>query len=127
MLERIVTGGLLVVSVIHLLPVSGFIGARKLSQLYGIDITDPNLEILMRHRAVLFGILGVVFGYAAFEPALQPMAFSMGFASVLSFFYLSYTVSDFNGAIRRVVIADIIALLALVLSVTAYGYQSSLG
>ena len=126
MLERVITAALLVVSVIHLLPITGFFGASKLSQLYGIDIADPNLEILMRHRAILFGILGVLFAYAAFQPKLQPLAFMIGFASVLSFFYLSYSVGGFNDAIRKVVIADIVALLALLIATTVYYYQKAL-
>jgi hypothetical protein len=125
MLERVITAALLVVSIIHLLPITGFLGASKLSLLYGVDIADPNLEILMRHRAILFGILGALFAYTAFRPELQAMAFIIGFASVLSFFYLSYTVGGFNEAIRKVVIADIVALLALLLASTLYYFKTS--
>lgn len=123
MLDRVITAALLVVSVIHLLPFTGFFGATKLSLIYDIDIADPNLEILMRHRAILFGLLGSLFAYAAFRPELQPMAFVIGFVSVLSFFYLAYTISGFNDAIKTVVVADIIALLALLTATAVYCYQ----
>ena len=69
MCERIITGLMLVVAVIHLLPISGFFGVERLATLYEIEITDSNLEILMRHRAILFGILGGFLAYAAFTPA----------------------------------------------------------
>lgn len=125
MLERVITGALLIVAVIHLLPISGYLGISKLSSLYNINIDDPNLEILMRHRAMLFGILGGLFAYAAFQPNVQPVAFFAGFISVLSFFYLSYTVSDFNQAIKKIIIADVIALIALVIGAAVYVYRQS--
>ena len=87
MYERIITGLILVIAVIHLLPVSGFFGADRINSLYGISITNGNLEILMRHRAVLFGILGVFFVYAAFNSAIQPIAFVAAFISLASFFF----------------------------------------
>jgi hypothetical protein len=49
---------LTVVGIIHQLPLTGVLSVSRLQVLYGVTITDPNLEILMRHRAVLFGILG---------------------------------------------------------------------
>jgi hypothetical protein len=125
MLERVITITLLIVSLIHLLPVTGVLGANKLSLLYSVNVSDPNLEILMRHRAILFGILGALFAYAAFRPELQLIAFVVGFASVLSFFYLSYTVGGFNEALRKVVIADIVALLALLVGSSLYYVQAS--
>jgi hypothetical protein len=112
--ERIITGLMLIVAVIHLLPISGFFGIDRLSSLYGIDITDGNLEILMRHRAMLFGILGGFIAYAAFNPVMQPVAFVAAFISIASFFFLSFSVGDFNDSIRKVVIADIVATVALV-------------
>ena len=120
MSERIITGLLLVVAVIHLLPISGFFGSDRLSALYGVDITNSNLQILMRHRAVLFGILGAFFAYSAFKPHLQPIAFIAAFVSLVSFFFLSFSVGEFNEAIRKVVIADVVASICLGLAVILY-------
>lgn len=60
-MNRIVSLALVVVALIHLLPLSGVLGSERLSALYGISFDEPNIEILMRHRAVLFGLLGVFF------------------------------------------------------------------
>ena len=120
MSERIITGLLLVVAVIHLLPISGFFGSERLSALYGVDITNSNLQILMRHRAVLFGILGAFFAYAAFNPNLQVIAFIAALVSLTSFFFLSFSVGEFNEAIRKVVIADVVASICLGLAVILY-------
>ena len=120
MYERLITGLMLVVAVIHLLPISGFFGVERLASLYEIEITDGNLEILMRHRAILFGILGGFLAYAAFTPVLQPIAFLAAFISVASFFFLSFSVGEFNDAIRKVVIADIVASASLLGAIVFY-------
>ena len=48
---------LILVAVVHVLPIMGVFAASKLAQLYGITVQDPNLELLLWHRAVLFGLL----------------------------------------------------------------------
>ena len=118
--ERIITGLLLVVALIHLAPIVGFFGIEQLTALYEIDVVDRNVEILMRHRAVLFGILGGFIAYAAFRPAHQPIAFAIAFVSVASFIYLSFSIGGFNVAIRKVVIADLVAAAALLSAVVLY-------
>lgn len=120
MYERVIAGLLLVVAVIHLLPVSGVFSTERLSALYRVDVVDNNLEILMRHRAVLFGVLGAFFAYAAFKPAVQPFAFFSGLVSIASFLYLCVAVGDYNDAIRNVFVADIAASAALVLAIVLY-------
>lgn len=124
MYERLITALMLVVALIHLLPLSGVIGIDRLASLYDIDIADGNLEILMRHRAVLFGILGGFFAYAAFKPAIQPIAFIAALVSVTSFFFLAFSVAELNDAIRRVVIADVVASVALLGAVALYFVKS---
>lgn len=123
MRNRTITGSMLIVAVIHLLPLSGFFGGEHLASLYGITLQDPNLEILMRHRAILFAILGSFLAYAAFRPSLQPIAFVAAFMSISTFFYLAYAVGGFNAAIRKVVIVDAIAAIALAIAIIVYYSQ----
>jgi len=104
---------LMIVAVIHLLPLSGVLSAKRLTTLYGLSFDEPNLEILMRHRAVLFGLLGIFLIYAAFHVELQPIAFVAGFVSVLSFIFIAKSVGSYNAALRKVVIADWVALWCL--------------
>jgi hypothetical protein len=99
---------------------SGVLSANRLQILYGIVIEDPNLEILMRHRAVLFGLLGAFLIAAAFLPSLQLAALVAGFVSVVSFLYLAAAVGSFNEQINRVVIADKVAVICLVVGAVAY-------
>jgi len=74
----------------------------------------------MRHRAVLFGILGVFFLVAAFQPQLQITAFAIGFVSVVSFLWLAWSVGGYNAQIARVFMADVIALVCLSVGTGAY-------
>ncbi|MGH8105377.1 MAG: hypothetical protein ACREO2_03610, partial [Arenimonas sp.] len=95
-MRHLITIMLVIVAIIHLLPLSGVAGSEKLSTLYGLDFSEPNLSILMRHRAVLFGVLGVFFAFAAFKPAYQPLALIAGFVSVLSFLWLAWSTGNYN-------------------------------
>jgi len=118
----LITALMLIVAAIHLVPLTGFFGARRLSALYGIELDSPDLEILMRHRAVLFGILGTFFAYAAFIPNLQQIAFVGAAASLVFFFYLAFTVGGFGAAIRKIVLGDVVAVVCLVAAVLLYAF-----
>ena len=113
---------LIIAGIIHLLPLSGVFGADRLSALYGTTLSDPNLVILMRHRAVLFGILGLFFVFAAFRPTFQPLAFLAGFISVISFLWLAWSTGNYNMQINRIVVADLVALGSLIVGSVAYYY-----
>ncbi len=126
-MEKTITGLMLIIGIIHLLPLSGVISSSRLESLYGVSIQDNNLEILMRHRAVLFGILGSFFVYAAFKPSVQPLAFVAAFLSIASFFWLSASVGEFNASIRKVVIADVVAALSLVGAVALHYFKDLAG
>lgn len=119
-MDRVLSVCLFVVGVIHLLPLAGVVGAPRLSALYGIAVAEPNLELLLRHRAVLFGVLGGLCVAAAFRPALQGFALVAAATSVLSFLVLARMIGGYNAQVGRVVTADWVALAALVLGAVAY-------
>jgi hypothetical protein len=120
-LKYLISATLLVAGFIHLLPLIGVVGVERLSALYGIPVSDPNLQILMRHRAVLFGLLGAFLCFAAFTPALQWLGFIAGFVSVISFLWLAWSVGGYNPLLARVVTADWIALASLIIGALARG------
>ncbi|WP_342245064.1 phosphopantetheine adenylyltransferase [Pseudomonas sp. OTU5201] len=119
-MDKLISGLLIVAGIIHLLPVSGLLGAERLAALYGLSFSEPNLLILMRHRAVLFGLLGALLASAAFRPALQPAAMLGGMISVLSFLLLAWLTPGYNTALHKVVIADWVALVCLVLAIVLW-------
>ena len=121
-MRYLVSAMLVVVAVIHLLPLSGVLGGERLAALYGMPFNDPNLAILMRHRAVLFGLLGLFLLFAAFRPQFQAIAFIAGFVSVVSFLWLAWSTGGYNMQIARVFTADIVALACLIIGFVAYLY-----
>jgi hypothetical protein len=104
---------LLVAGIIHLLPVLGVMGANTLTRLYGIEVNDPNTAILLQHRALLFGVLGVLMLCAIALPWLRVTALSVGLFSAASFIVVAMAVGGYNPAIGRVVFADVVASVLL--------------
>jgi hypothetical protein len=119
-MNKLISALLIVAAIIHLLPLAGVLGADRLASLYGMPFEEPNLLIMMRHRAVLFGLLGLFLLYAAFNPALLPLAFGAGIISAASFLLLAWSGGGYNTAIGRVVRADLVALSSLMLALVLY-------
>ena len=121
MYDKAIAALLLIVALIHIIPISGVLGASQLEALYGVELSEHgDLTLLMRHRAILFGILGGFFAYAAFVPGLQPLAFVAASVSVVSFLVLAAGVETIAPAIRTVIIADVVALLCLVIAIALH-------
>ena len=108
---------LIIAGFIHLLPLPGLFGAAQLARLYGVVVEEPNLIILMRHRAVMFGLLGLMLIAAAFRTELRGVAYGAGLISATSFLAVAWSVGGFNGSIGRVVVADIVATACLLVAV----------
>jgi hypothetical protein len=126
-MNLLVSAMLVVIAIIHLIPLAGVLGGERLAALYGLSFDEPNLAILMRHRAVLFGILGVFFLFAAIRPAVQSLAFVVAFVSIVSFLWLAWSTGGYNARVGRVVTADIVALVGLVIAIVARMYAVSRG
>lgn len=113
MLNRIAPFGLGLAGVINLLPVSGVLGVSWLKSLYGFDIAGADLEILLRHRAILFGVVGLLLMTSVFHRALRPVAVLVGLGSMVSFIVVAAVVGRYGPAITKIIIADLIGIAAL--------------
>lgn len=107
------TALIVLVGLVNLLPVSGVVSSDRLQLLYGVALQDPNLVILMRHRALLFGLVGGLLVVSAFHLPLRPAAYAAGFLSMLSFVVIAWLVGGVNPELRRVVVVDLVASAAL--------------
>lgn len=100
--------------VIHLLPVTGILGSSQLERLYGVVPTNPDLLILMRHRAALFGVVGAILLWAAWHPDVRPIAAPVGLLSMGS--YLVLATGSTNPALGRVWWIDAVLFGALLIA-----------
>ena len=116
-MRSIATALYFIVAIINLLPALGVLSVERMEGFYGVAIREPNLEVLMRHRAVLFSIVGVLLVAAMFRPALRPLAAAAGFVNMLSFILVAWMVGGYNAPIRRVVLVDAIASVLLIIAV----------
>ena len=103
-----------IAAVIHMLPVVGVLGTTRLERLYGIGVTGPDLAILMRHRAVLLGLLGVLLFAAIWHDDLRWAAIAGGLVADVSFLAIAAAHRGFNAEMRRVLVADVVSVVALV-------------
>lgn len=124
-MRHVVTVTLVLAGLVHLLPLRGVIGSADLAKLYGVRVPDPDLELLLRHRAVLFGLLGAFLVLAAFKPSLHGLALTGAFLSAASFVVLSRLIGGRNDAITRVVRVDLVLLAILVLGALAHWFAPS--
>jgi hypothetical protein len=115
---------LLLVAFVHLPPLVGVLGTGRLQDLYGVPVAGPDLAILMRHRAVLFGLLGGYQLWAVYRPAHRTVAYVAGIASLAAFLALVYVTPGYNAQLARVATIDAVAL---VLAVVGFGAHLAAG
>lgn len=109
-----------VVAVIHLFPVLGVLGPDLLAKLYQVDVIEPNELLLMRHRAVLFGLIAIVMFCGAFKPQFRVLAIWIGLLSTASFIGLAQGQDMLNPAILKVVRVDWAAIVLLGLALSTH-------
>ena len=115
-----VTIALLVAGLINFAPIVGVISADKLSGLYGMPFEDSDLIVLMRHRAVLFGLLGALIFYSIFNRSVQILASIAGIVSMVAFIMLAYAAGEYGDAFDKIIVADVIGTVALVFVVLSH-------
>jgi len=76
---------LLLAAAIKLAPVVGVLGAERLRALCRVDVSHPVLAILLRHPALLFGVVGGLLAAFALHPELLAAAIVVGLVSAIGF------------------------------------------
>ncbi len=120
MLAKSITVLLVLIGLINFAPVLGVLSVERLHSLYGITLVDNNIVLLMRHRALLFGIVGCFVIYSAFMPSLQPVAMLMAAVSMLGFILLAQQGAAYNEFINKIIKVDWVGLALFLVAVALY-------
>lgn len=80
------------VGVAHLIPAAAVISRGHVEKAYGIDVADSDTELLLRHRATFFGLLGSGLVYAAVDPRHRKPAIVAGAVSLGSYLGLAQSI-----------------------------------
>ncbi len=116
-MKRAISIILVAVGLMNLYPVIGVLSADVLTNLYGVTILDNDLLILMRHRAVMLGIIGIFMVIAAFRPNLQSAAIVAGLTSMMAFVVLALGTGDSGELVNKVMLADVLGSLVLIVAI----------
>ncbi|EAS46834.1 hypothetical protein GB2207_04377 [gamma proteobacterium HTCC2207] len=107
---------LITVGLINFLPVIGIISAEKLSAAYAVELIGNDIVILMRHRALLFGLIGGFMLYSVWKPSYQSVAMVMAAISMLGFLFFVAAADHYNASITKIAIIDLIGLAGLAIA-----------
>lgn len=111
---------LFLVGVINFVPVMGAISAQRLVDAYAIELIGNDLIILMRHRALLFGILGGFIFYSVFVPGYRTAAMVMAGVSMVGFLFFMLHEGGYNAALYKVMVADVVGIVLLAAAVVLH-------
>ncbi|TWS25952.1 phosphopantetheine adenylyltransferase [Tsukamurella sputi] len=100
------------VGVAHLLPATVAFSRTGVERAYGVTVADDDTELLLRHRATFFGLLGAALLAGAVDDRYRKPAIAMGSVSVGSFLLLAQA-GDLSAELQRVRRIDIALLGAL--------------
>jgi hypothetical protein len=100
------------VGVIHLVPGLAFLAPAMITRLYGAG-ADGAVLLMLRHRAALLGIVGIVLIVGAAMAPWRPAATLVGALSMASYLLLWLGAGPHRKPLQRIALIDAIALPAL--------------
>lgn len=116
MTQWIITGLLIPVGVLNLTPAIVFFAPERSLSLYNVSLDEANLSIVMRHRAVLLGLLGAAMIYAAFRKEVLVPVIVAALIGKAAFLFLVYSSGGTNAELGRIALFDIGAVTLLLLA-----------
>lgn len=105
------------VGLANLAPGVAVLSPSRVESLYGVTISDPDTELLLRHRAAILSLVGGGLVTGAFVPTLRPAAQIAAALSMGSYVVLAAAIRGTNPKLKRVVRVDVGAMAALAAAV----------
>ncbi|HLL94761.1 MAG TPA: hypothetical protein VK404_07280 [Spirosoma sp.] len=107
--------------IVNLLPALLVFMPQNISKSYGVAVPDGNYELLLRHRGVMFGVVGGLILYSAFTKRYYEVSTLAGLVSMVSFVGLYYLVDKpINAELKRVMQIDVFAIIILMVGLGLY-------
>ena len=106
---------LLIVGVVNLLPILPLLNPGMLDTMYQVAPTDPTSELLLRHRALVLGLVGVALLVSVLKDSWRAAAIVSAAVANGGYVLLAATGGEISAAATRVMVIDIavLALLAI--------------
>ncbi len=112
---------LFITGIINLMPSLLAFLPNKISESYGIEIPNANYELLLRHRAILFGIIGGLMIFSAITKQYYETSTIAGLISMASFILLYFLIDkDINAQLKKVMLVDMVATAILLVGFIAF-------
>jgi len=112
-MKNLIAIGFFIAAVINLAPGVGLLSNEWLYSLYGVEGLNGDLSLLLRHRAVLFVIVGGLLLTGVFVERVRLITGLAGLASMCSFIVLYVTVPETGAELKRVMYVDIAGAVPL--------------
>ncbi len=125
-LSFVARGLLAAAAIVQLLPMVGVLGPALLAKLYGVATVDPTHLLLLRHRAVLLGLVGLALCAAVGSAALRPAMVAFALVSKVSFIALYLATPGVTPEARRVAHVDMVSAACVALAALALGRERTL-
>lgn len=109
---------------IHLLPFALAFMPDRIASAYGVEVSGSDMALLLRHRAVLFGIVGAIMVHSSLTRSNYLLATLTGLVSMLSFVWLFMHIGGINDSLRRIMLVDMAASLALAVTAVFFLRQA---
>jgi hypothetical protein len=120
-MELIFRISLFIAAVINILPSILTFLPNKISKSYGIELPNVNYQLLLRHRAAMFGIIGGFMLSSAITKSYYELSTLLGLMSMVSFILLYFLIGkEINAELKKVMQIDVIATIILIIGLTLY-------